>query len=172
MPRRTGLPSRRERRCAQASVPGMRTTRWAMVAVEVAVLTIERVAALEVRHRRNRRRVVACPYPYRDVGGGSPRNPTIRRNRRHHGERASFSRPSADLRETDFAFVRLTGGHSEILPAALAMKLRPTRDPCLSRIRYCPQGSAGASGESTEIRDVGQFIASARVRTPRGIVGI
>jgi hypothetical protein len=46
-------------------------------------------------------------------------------------ERARFRRPS-DLRETDFAFVRLTGGHSEILPAALAMKLRPTRDPCFS----------------------------------------
>jgi hypothetical protein len=37
------------------------------------------------------------------LGSGAP-------TRRYCGERARFRGPSADLRETDFAFVRLTGG--------------------------------------------------------------
>jgi hypothetical protein len=44
------------------------------------------------------------------------------------------------------------GGLSEILPAALAMKLRPIRDPYFSLLNTAPQSSEGASGENTEGR--------------------
>lgn len=90
-----------------------------------------------------------------DPGRPPPRNRTIRRIVRCSSppitERGpAFTGPPLIFGKPISLSSISPRGHSEILPAALAMKLRPTRDPCLSRVRYCPRASEIASGENTE----------------------
>jgi hypothetical protein len=111
------------------------------------------------RHRLQRRSNRPCCRKCPVTGvfrsrPGTARSGASSGDRRHHGEGARFRRPPADLRETDFAFVRLTGGafgdssccpRDETSSYSRAVSLAP---------QSCPQASEGASGENTERRPV------------------